>query len=71
MSAQIRESSRVRHYAPANVRPDGRFRRVVVEILNRAGLRPRTRAGYTAEGLTTAMAPRQVRNRDSRVTIAR
>ena len=36
-------------YVPANLRPDGRFRRVVVQILNRAGLRSRTRPGYTAE----------------------
>ena len=40
---------------------------MVVEILNRAGLRPRTRAGDTGEGLTTAMAPRQVpQSRQSR-----
>ena len=43
-------------YVPANVRPDGRFRRVVVQILNRAGLRPRTRAGYTADGFNAASA---------------
>ena len=47
-------------YVPANLRPDGRFRRVVVQILNRAGLRPRTRPGYTADGLTTATGPAQV-----------
>jgi Ca-activated chloride channel family protein len=44
-------------YVPANLRPDGRFRRVVVQILNRAGLRPRTRPGYTAGGVSTVMAP--------------
>jgi Ca-activated chloride channel family protein len=43
-------------YVPANVRPDGRFRRVVVQILNRAGLRPRTRPGYTADGHSPASA---------------
>lgn len=43
-------------YVPANLRPDGRFRRVVVQILNRTGLRPRTRAGYTADGIVTTSA---------------
>jgi Ca-activated chloride channel homolog len=43
-------------YVPANLRPDGRFRRVVVQILNHAGLRPRTRPGYTADGVSTASA---------------
>jgi Ca-activated chloride channel family protein len=41
-------------YVPANLRPDGRFRRVVVQILNRAGLRSRTRPGYTADGTVSA-----------------
>jgi Ca-activated chloride channel homolog len=50
-------------YVPANLRPDGRFRRVVVQILNHAGLRPRTRAGYTADGTSTAMAPSPVPQR--------
>ncbi len=43
-------------YVPANLRPDGRFRRVVVQILNHAGLRSRTRAGYTADGFSAASA---------------
>ena len=43
-------------YVPANLRPDGRFRRVVVQILNRAGLRSRTRPGYTADGAINTSA---------------
>ena len=35
-------------YIPANGRPDGRFRRVIVQIVTRPGLRSRTRPGYTA-----------------------
>jgi Ca-activated chloride channel family protein len=38
-------------YVPANARPDGRFRRIVVQIITRPELHPRTRQGYTAEGL--------------------
>jgi VWFA-related protein len=41
-------------YIPANGRTDGRFRRVIVQIVTRSGLRPRTRPGYTADGLTAA-----------------
>jgi Ca-activated chloride channel family protein len=37
-------------YVPANARNDGRFRRVVVQIMSRPDLKPRTRLGYTAEG---------------------
>lgn len=48
-------------YVPANLRPDGRFRRVVVQILNRAGLRPRTRAGYTADGIAASAGNLQPR----------
>jgi Ca-activated chloride channel family protein len=44
-------------YVPANGRPDGRFRRVVVQIVTRPELRPRTRPGYTADGLTIAARP--------------
>jgi Ca-activated chloride channel family protein len=43
-------------YAPANNHPDGRFRRVVVQIVTRPELRPRTRLGYTADGVTVAAA---------------
>ncbi len=46
-------------YVPANVRPDGRFRRVVVQVVTRPELRPRTRLGYTADGLTLAAHPLQ------------
>jgi VWFA-related protein len=35
-------------YIPANERLDGRFRRVVVQVLTGNALRPRTRAGYLA-----------------------
>jgi Ca-activated chloride channel family protein len=37
-------------YVPANPRMDGRFRRVVVQVVSRPELRPRTRLGYTADG---------------------
>lgn len=36
-------------YEPMNGATDGRFRRVAVQIVNRPGLRARTRAGYTAD----------------------
>ena len=35
-------------YAPANIRADGRFRRIVVRVSARPELRLRTRTGYTA-----------------------
>ena len=41
-------------YIPANGRPDGRFRRVIVQIVTKPGLRSRTRPGYTADGLSVA-----------------
>ena len=41
-------------YIPANGRADGRFRRVVVQVVTRPELRPRTRMGYTADGLAIA-----------------
>ena len=37
-------------YVPVDNRPDGRFRRVIVQIITRPELHPRTRPGYTAEG---------------------
>jgi Ca-activated chloride channel family protein len=46
-------------YAPANVRADGRFRRVIVQVVTRPELRPRTRMGYTADGQTIASNPLQ------------
>jgi len=39
-------------YVPVDSRPDGRFRRVIVQIITRPGLHPRTRLGYTADGRT-------------------
>jgi Ca-activated chloride channel homolog len=44
-------------YAPANVRADGGFRRVIVQVVTRPELRPRTRMGYTADGLAIATNP--------------
>ena len=44
-------------YAPANIRPDGRFRRVVVQVVSHPELRPRTRMGYTADGVMIAANP--------------
>jgi len=37
-------------YVPANTRADGRFRRVVVQVVTQPQLHPRTRPGYTADG---------------------
>ncbi|MGH9331197.1 MAG: VWA domain-containing protein [Vicinamibacterales bacterium] len=48
-------------YAPKNARKDGRFRRVVVQILSRPDARPRTRAGYFAEILRAPLAALGVR----------
>ena len=36
------------------LRPDGRFRRVIVQVVTRPELRPRTRLGYTADGVAAA-----------------
>jgi Ca-activated chloride channel homolog len=41
-------------YVPANGRADGRFRRVMVQVVTKPELRPRTRPGYTAEGMAIA-----------------
>jgi len=35
-------------YTPKTLRPDGRFRRIVVQVTDRPQMRIRTRAGYTA-----------------------
>jgi Ca-activated chloride channel family protein len=40
-------------YVPANARLDGRFRRIIVQIITRPELRPRTRPGYTADGYSS------------------
>jgi Ca-activated chloride channel family protein len=44
-------------YSPVNLRPDGRFRRVVVQVVTHPELRPRTRLGYQAEGTRIAAIP--------------
>jgi Ca-activated chloride channel family protein len=44
-------------YVPANGRTDGRFRRVIVQVVSRPELRPRTRMGYTADGISAAAGP--------------
>lgn len=41
-------------YSPANNRPDGRYRRIVVRVTDRPELQLRTRAGYTAESIRSA-----------------
>jgi len=41
-------------YVPANNRADGRFRRVLVQVITRPGLHSRTRPGYTADGRGTS-----------------
>jgi Ca-activated chloride channel family protein len=43
-------------YAPKNARKDGRFRRVVVQVLSRPDARPRTRLGYFADILRAPLA---------------
>lgn len=43
-------------YVPANGRADGRFRRVIVQVVTKPNLRPRTRQGYTAEGVVAIRA---------------
>jgi Ca-activated chloride channel family protein len=43
-------------YVPANSRLDGRFRRVVVQIVSKPELRSRTRLGYTADGPSATLA---------------
>lgn len=42
-------------YVPGNTRNDGRFRRIIVQVVTRPDLRPRTRQGYTlaSSGLGT------------------
>ena len=42
-------------YVPANTRPDGRFRRVVVQVVTKPSLHPRTRPGYTADAVATSL----------------
>jgi Ca-activated chloride channel family protein len=44
-------------YAPANFRPDGRFRRIVVKVNEHPEFRPRARLGYTAESPRSLQAP--------------
>jgi len=41
-------------YVPANGRPDGRFRRIVVQVVTRPALHPRTRQGYTSDAAAAA-----------------
>ena len=45
-------------YVPVNSRPDGHFRRVIVQIITHPGLHPRTRPGYTAEVRETSPSRR-------------
>jgi Ca-activated chloride channel family protein len=44
-------------YTPSNGRPDGRFRRVVIQVPSRPDLRPRARPGYTADTVHVAENP--------------
>ena len=37
-------------YSPTNARADGRFRKILIRIISNPTLRPRARAGYTADG---------------------
>jgi len=39
-------------YTPSNSRADGRFRRIVVRVVSHPEMRPKARAGYTADGGT-------------------
>jgi Ca-activated chloride channel family protein len=42
-------------YTPSNSRADGRFRRIVVRVVSHPEMRPRARAGYTADGGNTTL----------------
>jgi Ca-activated chloride channel homolog len=42
-------------YTPSNSRADGRFRRIVVRVVSHPEMRPRARAGYTADGGSTEL----------------
>ena len=46
-------------YAPANTRPDGRYRRIVVRVTDRPELQLRARTGYTAEAMRSAVSLNQ------------
>ena len=48
-------------YSPANARPDGRYRRIVVRVAARPELQLRTRSGYTAEAIrsVSSLRPQQ------------
>jgi Ca-activated chloride channel homolog len=48
-------------YAPKNARKDGRFRRVIVQVLSRPDVRSRTRTGYFAEILRAPLTALGVR----------
>jgi Ca-activated chloride channel family protein len=49
-------------YTPANSLADGRFRRVLVQVVDRPNLRPRARTGYFADRVTaSAMTPPLIR----------
>jgi Ca-activated chloride channel homolog len=42
-------------YTPSNSRADGRYRRIVVRVVSHPEMRPRARAGYTADDHTTLL----------------
>ncbi len=46
-------------YVPVDTRADGRFRRVLVQVVTRPDLRPRTRQGYTVKGYSAASSNEQ------------
>ncbi len=46
-------------YSPANNRPDGRYRRIVVRVNDRPELSLRTRSGYTAPAVRATSASRR------------
>jgi Ca-activated chloride channel family protein len=48
-------------YSPANPRPDGKYRRIVVRVNDRPELQLRTRMGYVAEATRAAAANMQQR----------
>lgn len=45
-------------YTPKNNRADGRFRRVVVQVIDRPNLRPRARTGYFADRIAASAMTR-------------
>jgi VWFA-related protein len=53
-------------YTPKNGRPDGQFRRIVVQVVDRPELRPRARTGYFADSVAASAMTAPVATASSR-----